>query len=525
MRFVALAVNAIVTIAVLTMTLVGTQGASAPPARIIFQFPGVEVPSIANITAIAVDAGRNLYIAGDTRDRMFRTTPGAFNRKCGTDGQCGASYNPRGIPNSQTFVMKVGADGLLKLSTFIGGDGVVKADHIALGPDGSIYIAGNFSEADYPVPLPFPLTHAVVPACGEYDAFVAKLDPTASSLMYATCIQGPTRQRPIRVSGLAVDAAGSAIIGGNANNPDFPLLHPIQSVHSRYPAFVTKLSPTGQIVFSTILGGSSGDAIWSLAVDKAGDIYVAGDTPSPDFPVARPFQAALRGPSDAFVAKIDHDGRFLVFSTLVGGDFTDVAWGVAADQDGGAWIVGDTHSIDFPTTADGLDPVSRCGRDAWCAVRNPAAFFANFDHLGRLQYSTLVAPQTVNPGAPGGARLTHVFVGPHGEVDVAGDAGGDVQLVRPLTTLSCSPSGCGYLMTLSPNREIQFASRLVVGDRVVSLESAGMAIGPRGELYVITNKTPGSGQQIMAVDVNVHSRSCTEGRANYRTDRLPDCDH
>ena len=84
---------------------------------------------------------------------------------------------------------------------------------IALGSDGSVYVAGNLHPAGFAVPLPFPLTRSSVPACGQFDAFVARLDSTLSSLLYATCLQGPPGQNVVSIYGLAVDRDGSAIVG------------------------------------------------------------------------------------------------------------------------------------------------------------------------------------------------------------------------------------------------------------------------------------------------------------------------
>ena len=98
--------------------------------------------------------------------------------------------------------------------------------------------------------------------------------------------------------------------------------------------------------------------IWSLAVDRQGDIYVGGTAQSADLPVSRPFQASLNGVTDAFLAKIDTDGRILLFSTYLGGSCDRRDLGTSPwINNGDVWVVGDTHSIDFPTTADALRPV------------------------------------------------------------------------------------------------------------------------------------------------------------------------
>ncbi len=179
---------------------------SPPPISATIQLPGN-----GSIGAVAVDEHRNIYIVGSTSDPAFPTTSCALNRKCGSDGQCGASYDMfRHAPIGHPFVMKLGDDGALKFSTFLGGDGNLRAKFIRLAPDNSIYVAGDFTESFFSVPLQFPLERANITACGQYDAFVARLSSDGAALIYATCIQGPSHQQPIVTNGFDVDATGAA---------------------------------------------------------------------------------------------------------------------------------------------------------------------------------------------------------------------------------------------------------------------------------------------------------------------------
>jgi hypothetical protein len=152
-----------------------------------------------------------------------------------------------------------------------------------------------------------------------------------------------------RAYGIALDASGSAYVVGSTTSHDFPTRYPIQSsIDGGRNAFVLKLSPAGNtLVFSTYLGGNGSDTAWGIALDASGNSYVVGDTTSTDFP-ATAFQTSYHGSQDAFVAKISSDGGHLLYSTYLGGAGTDHGASIAVDAGGNAYITGSTWSADFP---------------------------------------------------------------------------------------------------------------------------------------------------------------------------------
>src|SRR4029077_17947420 len=91
------------------------------------------------------------------------------------------------------------------------------------------------------------------------------------------------------------------------------------------------------------------DHFHTIAVDSAGNAYVAGDTGSIDFPTAKAIQPPNAGSLDAFVTKFNADGTALVYSTYLGGGSTDTVYGIAVDASGNAYLAGWTFSVDFPT--------------------------------------------------------------------------------------------------------------------------------------------------------------------------------
>jgi hypothetical protein len=198
-------------------------------------------------------------------------------------------------------------------------------------------------------------------ALGEYDAALPLvIDPV---LVYSTYIGGNDSDE---ARDIAVDSSGNAYICGETASTNFPTVSALdatfgggQFAGSR-DAFVMKLNAAGTaLVYSTYLGGSGDpvntningdDRCFGLAVDSAGNAYVAGETHSQDFPLANAIQATYGGGlSDAFLAKLNADGSALVFSTFIGGDIFDAGGAVALDSANNIYITGRTTSSNFPT--------------------------------------------------------------------------------------------------------------------------------------------------------------------------------
>ncbi len=174
-----------------------------------------------------------------------------------------------------------------------------------------------------------------------------------------------------RAYGIAVDSAGAAYVTGSTESQNFPVASPIQPKLAGYEnAFVVKLSAGGDsLAYSTYLGGSSADAGYGIAVDNAGDAYVVGDTTSANFP-AGGWQKANHGGQDAFVAKLSANGSGLAYSTYLGGSNTDHGAAIAVDISGNAWVAGSTWSSDFPI-ANAFQRASGGGQDAFVAKLDP----------------------------------------------------------------------------------------------------------------------------------------------------------
>lgn len=294
----------------------------------------------------AVDGVGNVYVVGYTQSPDFPVTPGAFDRT-------GAPSN-----SLDAFVAKVNPMGTaLAYATFIGGSNSDWGRSIAVDAAGNAYITGQTTSSDFPVSgkaFQRTLAHLNCPRCGidNYDAFVAKLNPSGSALVYSTYLGGASSIDDGLA--IAIDGAGNAYVAGETSSPDFPTTAGSfrRSNSGGDDTFVTKLNPTGSaLVYSTYIGGNQEEFPARIAVDAANNAIVFGNTSSSDFPVTPgAFDTTPNGGFDAFILKLNATGSNLVYSTFLGGSAVDSAGGLAVDPAGDVYVSGGTSSADYPTT-------------------------------------------------------------------------------------------------------------------------------------------------------------------------------
>jgi hypothetical protein len=297
---------------------------------------------------IAVDGAGNAYVAGFTVSPNFPTTSGAPQAVLG------------GFENA--FVAKLNAAGsALLYSTYLGGSVEDEAFGIAVDGAGNAYVTGLTSSPN------FPTTSGALQKVygGGEDAFVTKLNAAGSGLLYSTFLGGSNFDFGF---GIAVDGAGNAYVTGSTSSLNFPITPgAFQTVFGGGgdpfgDVFVAKLNAAGSgLLYSTFLGGNAPDAAHGIAVDGAGNAYVAGFAASSNFPTTPgAFQTVNRG-IDAFVAKLNATGSALLYSTYLGGSRDNNALCIAVDSAGNAYVAGQTDSADFPTTPEALQTVKGFG--------------------------------------------------------------------------------------------------------------------------------------------------------------------
>ncbi|TLD43181.1 MAG: Cell surface protein [Candidatus Jettenia ecosi] len=274
---------------------------------------------------IAVDAARNVYIVGNTTSFYFPTF-NAFDE----------SYNGGG----DIFVAKINAAGTnIIYSTYLGGSGGEWSYGMAIDASGNVYITGEVQSGD------FPTVNAFDESFGPgHEAFVTKMNADGKSLIYSTYLGTSATLG----NGIAADAFGNAYVTGRTYG--IPLVNALDETNFGGEAFVTKINTDGSnLIYSTYLGGSSGDDGTGIAVDADGNAYITGRTSSDDFPTVNAIDGSLNGSGDAFVTKINAAGTSLIYSTYFGGSDGENNIKIAIDADRNVYITGSTFSGDLPT--------------------------------------------------------------------------------------------------------------------------------------------------------------------------------
>jgi len=291
-------------------------------------------------TAIAIDVSGSAYVTGYTSSTNFPIVAGAVQ------AAYGGGFN-------DVFVAKLNPAGTaLVYSTFLGGIADDTASSIAVDAAGNAYLCGETNSSNFPVSSALQATNA-----GGQDAFVAKLNPTASALVFSTYLGGSLDDF---ANSIAVDSSQNVYVAGATASFDFPVS---ATAYQRifgggaFDAFATKLASSGATLsFSSLLGGSGSDQANGLSVDSAGNVWLTGSTTSTNLPLVNALQALLAGGSDVFVATLNSTGDQLLYSSYLGGGSDDSPVTIAIDNKGSELVGGVTQSSGFTTTPGAVQP-------------------------------------------------------------------------------------------------------------------------------------------------------------------------
>ena len=407
---------------------------------------------------IALDAAGNIWITGSTSSYDLPATPGSFQNTL--EGETNA------------FTAKFSNDGKLLAATYLGGSNNDAGLGIAVDPRGNPWLIGSWTSTDFPfttappASLPFPTA-----------GFLAEFDPSAARLLYSTNVNGTFDANG---KGIAIDSSGNITLVGS-NYGSFPItsgaFHGGDASLQSPKVFVLKLTPSGQVIYSTFFGGTRAaptpgsdepehDNGVAVAVDDGGNAYVTGYTSAADFPVTAgayqtSFAAGCPYPAftiatgtigtiaewlvdDVFVVKLSPDGKAALFSTLLGGSCYDHPTSIALDAFGRVYVAGETDSADFPLVSS-FEPAP--------PVRQFASFLSVFSPAG----SALMLSSHLYAGA-----APSVVVGPGRMTYVAGSSGTGAQ-TQPDDSGFTNPfpltATDGYLALISPSA--RFRKRLL----------------------------------------------------------------
>jgi len=319
------------------------------PSTIQIEFDGVDT--------LSIGPEGDLILATPTGEIRHRR-PIAFQRKGDTNVPVEAGF----VIRNDRVGFQVGEydrhlpltiDPTLVWSSFLGGTGNDQGNDVVVDPAGNAYVTGFTQTVSVETP-PAAVT-LNTPIEKAYEAFVTKFTPSGS-VVYSTYFGGTP---PAATAGatvddeahsIALDQLGNMIVVGFTLNNDFPIVNGFQSDRRGVQdAYIVKLDiASGTIQFSSYLGGGQSDRASGVAVDSAGNAYVAGSTLSSNFPIVSAFQPVYgQGLRDAFLTKVTTAGT-IGFSTYLGGIGDDQAFDVAVDSSGEIIVTGSTSSINFP---------------------------------------------------------------------------------------------------------------------------------------------------------------------------------
>jgi hypothetical protein len=387
---------------------------------------------------IAIDAAGNAYITGVTDSRSFPVTANAYQTSARNGGPFITKLNPAG-------------NGLV-YSTFLSGISIVST---ATDSGGNIYMTGSASVLNTTAGA---FQNANPSSSSSTPPFIAKLDSTGAAMVYATYLGGSGYDTS---NSIVVDASGSAYVTGTTNSIDFPAVNAYQpKLRGMQDAFVAKLNAAGSdLIYSTYLGGPEDEFGNAIAVNEAGEAFVAGQTYSSSFPVtAGVFQPYKGYPgyavSNGFVLKLSASGNSLIYSSFLGGTFCSICWSapydndaataIAVDSAGYAYVGGLAKSPAFPA----VDPIQNIVMEGGGSSRWP--FVAKVTPLGdSLIYSTLMGDGVY------GYPISKISVDGSGNAFAIGGFNEYVSsllISQPFTAGALLTSGSTYLLKLSPGK-------------------------------------------------------------------------
>jgi hypothetical protein len=303
--------------------------------------------------------------------------------------------------------------------------------------------------------------------------FVAKLAPSGRRLLYSTYLGG-NDEGGGNIGSVAVDGSGHAYVTGYTESGGFPVTPgaaqgPTDIADFDEPTgFVTKLNSTGSgLLYSTYVGGSGWDTPGGIAIDKAGDAYIAGDTSSQDFPITPgAYQTVDRDDPEfksAFVTKINPTGTRFLYSTYLGGTLSDEAKAIAVDRAGDAYVTGDAAS-NFPTTPDAFQRKQKGFDSAFLSVLSPDG--------ARLLHSTVIGKETSGRG---------IALGPSGHVFIVGFRGAPDKK-------GVNQGFRGFLAELDGSGHRLISWTKLGGERA---RVAGVVVDRHGDVYAAGGSGPG----------------------------------
>lgn len=373
----------------------------------------------------------------------------------------GAAGSPRALD-------PVPPDPVMPFSSYLGGSGNDYPTAIGVAPDGMVWIVGATDSVDFPDP-----GHPGVPHQANTDGVVVRFDPAGRDVLSTLYYQGSMQDE---VRGITFDPAGNAFVCGLTYHWSFPwTLVPGTTGLGQGDVFVSKIAADGRsILWTSVMGGYERDVPEAIALHPSGDLVVLGRTSSDDFPAV----GAQHGPAsgaNVFVARLRGDGKGLVFSTRIGGESFEYAYGLALVENGDIVLCGRTMSEEFPPAGPLQDA--------------PDSLFLGDAFALRLAEDGAAILWSVRVGGIGTDTASAVAVEPSGSVVVLGGTDSpDFPVQSPLPGVPGGDSDLFLLRVAADGSGIERSFRFGGGDEEWA---GGLAVAPDGRTWVTgTTKSP-----------------------------------
>jgi hypothetical protein len=365
------------------------------------------------VNGIKVDSSGNVHVGGTTTEMNFPTTAGAYLTTFPLSDQAGfiAELNP-----SMSTLM---------YSTFLGavfGQGTVTVGGPFVDTSGNSYVGGTTNEVNFPTTAGAYLT--TFPGGNSQTGYIAKLNPTLSTLIYSTFLGGTDGGGTVTVGGPFVDSSSNVYVAGTTNEPTFPTT--AGAYLTTFPGgntqtgYITKLNPTlSNLIYSTFLGGTDAGGtvtVGGFKVDSSGNVYIVGGTNEPTFPTTSgTYETIFPGGNTqaGFITKLNPTFSTLIYSTFLGvtvGGGTVTVGGPFVDSSGNVYVAGATNELYFPTTTGAFQTTYPAGN-------NQVGYITKLTPtLSAITYSTFLgAVETsgggyVNVGGPSVDANGYVYV-------------------------------------------------------------------------------------------------------------------
>lgn len=323
---------------------------------------------------IYTDSEGYTYIVGNTKDKNFPATEGAYQTELKGEG------------TADVFVVKYTPEGEIVFATLIGG---TKREHhsaITIDYQGFIYIAGGTQSPDFPVTEGVFDTSFNGEGSWAGDIFVTKLSPTGSEIIFSTFLGGEVEET-LNSGGLKVDSKGNIICVGMTKSNNFPLTKGSIEDNENMHGFIAKLSPgCEKLLFSTVFGSSTMESVTAVDIDDKDNIYLSGSTVSDNLPVTdnafrkKMIMPTSGGLTDHYIAKLsgaDHQILYFSYFATNGYAGSPIAW----SKPNRLTVCGSTMAKNFPVTKNAISDTVKGRRDCYIAVFNSETM--------DLEYATL----------------------------------------------------------------------------------------------------------------------------------------